>query len=245
MRRAYAAAAGITLAGIAGTLAYACRAPGSQLFGRTLVAPPHADQIALTFDDGPNPAATGRLLEVLARHKVRATFFLIGRFVLREPALAREIAAAGHVIGNHSMTHPFLPRLSAAHIRDELTACNHILEHTLDRPVELFRPPFGARRPAVLRAAQALGLETVQWNLIAGDWRPITSDRLHRRLKAGLARNQAHGRGTNLVLHDGGDQELGADRMSTVAAIDLLLSRLKRREETIRFLTPLDWDEKS
>jgi peptidoglycan/xylan/chitin deacetylase (PgdA/CDA1 family) len=109
------------------------------------------------------------LLEILARHNVRATFFLIGQFVLREPALAREIAAAGHVIGNHTMHHPYLPWLSSRNILRELTDCNRALEDTLGEPVRLFRPPHGARRPAVFRAARSLHLQTVQWNLIVQD----------------------------------------------------------------------------
>ena len=91
-----------------GGAAYATLYPDSQLLGPVLVAPRRPDQIALTFDDGPNPAATPWLLDVLARHEVRATFFLIGSSVRQEPRLAREIAAAGHVIGNHTMTHPWL-----------------------------------------------------------------------------------------------------------------------------------------
>src|SRR5260370_8486881 len=97
------------LAATAGTLAYAALYPQSQLFGPPLVAPPKPNEIALTYDDGPNDAVTQRLLEVLARHHVRATFFLIGRFVPQRPQLVRELAAAGHLIGNHPPTHPRLP----------------------------------------------------------------------------------------------------------------------------------------
>src|SRR5205814_3684730 len=107
-----------------GTLAWAALSPGSQLFGRTLVAPARPDEIALTYDDGPNPAATPQLLEVLARHGVRATFFLIGRFVHECPTLTREIRAAGHLIGNHTMTHPWLAWQSEARIYEELRGTN-------------------------------------------------------------------------------------------------------------------------
>ena len=101
----------------AGTLTYAALSAQSQLFGPTLIAPAKPNEIALTYDDGPNPVATPRLLEVLARHNVRATFFLIGNFVRQCPALVRDIAAAGHLIGNHTMTHPWLAFHSAARIR--------------------------------------------------------------------------------------------------------------------------------
>lgn len=223
---ATAAATGLTLAGIAAVGAYGVMYPESQLFGRTIVAPPLPNQIALTFDDGPNPAATPRLLEVLARGNVRATFFLIGNFVRLEPALTREIAAAGHMIGNHTMTHPFLPKYSAARIQAELAGCNAELEDTLGQRVELFRPPHGGRTPAVFHAASGLGLKVVQWNLIVGDWMDIPSATILERIERGVARHRRSGRGTNVVLHDGGQDALGQPRMRSVQAVESLLSRV-------------------
>jgi hypothetical protein len=101
----------------AGVLTYAALSAQSQFFGPVLVASRNPNEIALTYDDGPNDIATERLLEVLARHEVRATFFLIGRFVRQRPQIARAIAAAGHLIGNHTMTHPWLAWQSAASAR--------------------------------------------------------------------------------------------------------------------------------
>ena len=115
--RAAAVAAGVGLA--AGGLAYAALYPRSQIFGSVLVAPRRPREVALTFDDGPNPAATPHLLDLLARHGVRATFFVIGEFVRREPALTRAIAAAGHIVGSHTMTHPWLAWQSDGRIRYE------------------------------------------------------------------------------------------------------------------------------
>src|ERR1035438_9068452 len=100
------AAAALGLA--AGGCAYAALWPGSQLFGDALIAPSRPIELALTFDDGPNPAWTPRLLDILATHQVRATFFLVGSYAQAEPALVRRIAAAGHLIGNHSWSHPNL-----------------------------------------------------------------------------------------------------------------------------------------
>lgn len=231
------AAAGVA-AGVAGVAAYAGLSAESQLFGRTLVRPAGVRQLALTFDDGPNPVATPVLLEVLARAGVRATFFLIGQFALREPELVRAIAAGGHEVGNHSMTHPRLPLLSAARIRAELGDCNKALEDTLGAGVRVFRPPFGARRPAVLRAAAELGLVTVQWNLIVGDWKPRTPEDLLGRLERGIAANQRRGRGTNVVLHDGGQGRLGEPRLPTVEAVRRLLERVSVGTE---FVQPPDW----
>ncbi len=236
---AAASAAAVVLAGTAATLTYGMVAAGSQIFGPTLVAPPQPNQLALTFDDGPNPTATPRLLEILARHNVRATFFLIGQYVLREPALTREIAAAGHAIGNHTMTHPYLPWQSRAAILDELTGCNRALEDTLGRRVSLFRAPHGARRPAVFRATRALNLQTVQWNLIVQDWEPVPAAIIYTRIASGIARNAARGRGTNVVLHDGGQNSLGEPRLPTVEAVEMLLDQLP--SDTV-FVVPPRWN---
>src|SRR5204863_4371402 len=98
-----AAVAAVSAAG------YQSMAPTGQWFGRTFTGLPSGDRrIALTYDDGPNDPHTLRLLEVLARHDVRATFFMIGRYVRERPDIARAVAEAGHVIGNHTFTHPLL-----------------------------------------------------------------------------------------------------------------------------------------
>jgi peptidoglycan/xylan/chitin deacetylase (PgdA/CDA1 family) len=219
------AAAAVLATATAGALSYAALYPQSQLFGPTLVAPPKPNEIALTYDDGPNDAVTQRLLEVLARHQVRATFFLIGRFVRQRPQLVRELAAAGHLIGNHTATHPWLPWQSNVRIRQELAGCNAALEDTLGAPVRFFRAPHGARRPYVLRAARELGLTPVQWNIIAGDWVPLDPAIIVSRLTRGITRNQSRGRASNIVLHDGGHLAIGAPRMPTVEATDRLLQK--------------------
>ena len=210
----------------------------SQIFGPSLVAPPAPDQLALTFDDGPNPAQTPRLLEILSRHGARATFFLIGDYVVREPSLTREIAAAGHAIGNHTMHHAWLPRHTSAFIRHEIAGCNDAIEDVLGARVRLFRPPHGARRPAVMRIARELGLETVQWNLMVGDWKNRSEDDLLTRMERGMARNRHRGQGTNLVLHDGGQAVPAADRTATVTAVQMLLRRLPL---TVQMVQPPRW----
>ncbi len=115
------AAASLVAAAAAATCTYAALSAESQIFGAVLVAPKRPREIALTFDDGPNDTATERLLEVLAAHKVRATFFMIGRSVRQRPQIARAVAAAGHLIGNHTMTHPWLAWQTGTRIREELS----------------------------------------------------------------------------------------------------------------------------
>jgi peptidoglycan/xylan/chitin deacetylase (PgdA/CDA1 family) len=219
------AAAAAAAAAVGGTLTYAALSPGSQLFGRTLIAGDNPNEVALTYDDGPNDSATSALLDVLATHNARATFFMLGKYVRQRKELVRRVHAAGHLIGNHTETHPWLHRQSAATIREELRSCNQALEDALGTPVHYFRPPHGARRPLVLREARELGLTTVQWNVMAKDWLPIGAQGILRNIDSGLARARRHARGANILLHDGADRALGADRSTTVAVTATLLAR--------------------
>src|SRR5215472_5618132 len=220
------AAAATSAIAVGGTLAYAALSPQSQLFGRTLIAGRNPTEIALTYDDGPNDAATLQLLDVLARHNVRATFFMIGRFVRQRPKIARAVHTAGHLVGNHTMTHPWLAWQSDRAIRDELRGCNQALEDVLGAPVRYMRPPHGARRPAVLRAARELNLTLVQWNIKGHDWEPIGANGVLNKLQRGLQTVRQRGRGANILLHDGFDGCMGADRSATVQATDRLLTQL-------------------
>ncbi|HTH53558.1 MAG TPA: polysaccharide deacetylase family protein [Edaphobacter sp.] len=222
----------------AGSCAWAALSPESQIFGRTLVAPRKPEEFALTFDDGPNPKATPQLLEVLAKAKVRATFFLIGRFVRECPKLTREIAAAGHLIGNHTMTHPWLAWQTERRIREELVEAKAVIEDVLSQPVRYFRCPHGARRPVVLRMVRQMGMVPVQWNVICQDWSPIGAERIFDKAVRGVERNRKRGMATNVVLHDGGNLELGAPRMDTVKAVE----RLVERYAEMRFVGVDAWE---
>ncbi len=231
------------LAVAAGAAIYASVAPTSQAFGRTLVAGSDARELALTFDDGPNDAATPQLLEALARYNVRATFFLIGGFARQRPELVRRVAAAGHLIGNHTMTHPKLSLTAAARVRQEIEECSSVLEDITGERMEFFRPPFGARRPVVLRIARELGLVPVMWNVTGFDWNPIGADAILGNLNAGIQKNRERERGSNLLLHDGGHRAMGADRMDTVRAVEQLLEA--HRDTMTRFVAVDAWQPAS
>lgn len=221
-----ATAACVAAIGLAvGAFAYAARWPTSQLFGRTMLGGNDPDEIALTFDDGPNPAVTPKLLDVLAHREVRATFFLVGNFARDQPALVRQIADLRHAIGSHTMTHPRLSLQPEARIRQELAQSKTLLEDLTGNAVQCFRPPFGSRRPAVLRIARELGLIPVMWNVTGHDWDPIGADRILANVERGIARNRRLGRGSNVLLHDGGNLGLNADRLDTIAATDRLLAQ--------------------
>ena len=226
-------------AAIAGGCAYASRWPTSQIFGRTLVA--GADRgdrhaVALTFDDGPGERYTEPLLDLLATHHVHATFFLIGAHVRRYPQIARRVAEAGHTIGNHTVMHPDLARKSIARIRQELADCQAILADVTGQQPQIFRPPYGSRRPAVLRLARELGLTPVLWNVAAQDWKPIGTERMLQRVERGIRRNRGRHRQTNLLLHDASHLDAAgtpADRSCTIALTEALLQRADLRFITV------------
>ena len=217
----------IGLAGVAASAAalavgYQSMAPTGQWYGHTFASLARGTrQLALTYDDGPNDPHTLRLLEVLARHNVRATFFLIGRFVQQRPDIVREIVKAGHVIGNHTFTHPLLTFKSAAEVRKELTDCRSAIQDAIGEHSNLFRPPFGGRRPAVLRIARELNLEPIMWNVTGYDWNPPPAAVIEKKVSS-----QIRG-GDVILLHDGGHRQMGADRSQTVLATDHLITRYK------------------
>lgn len=212
----------------AGTLTYAALSPGSQLFGTTIIAGKDPMRAALTYDDGPNDGHTEALLEVLAAHNVRATFFMIGKYVRQRHAIVRRVHAAGHLIGNHTETHPWLSFQSERAVYDEMQRCQHAIEDTLGCAVHYFRPPHGARRPAVFRAAEQLEVKVVQWNAMGFDWNPISAEEIVTNLDRGITHARERGAGANLLLHDGGHVAIGADRSATVAATAALLERWKQ-----------------
>jgi peptidoglycan-N-acetylglucosamine deacetylase len=213
---------GAVSAAAAITAGYQSMAPTAQWYGRTFTGPaPGSRQIALTYDDGPNDPHTERLLEVLAKHNVRATFFLIGRYVRQQAQIVREIVQAGHVVGNHTFIHPLLIFKSEAEIRQELTECRSALQDAIGEPSNLFRPPFGGRRPAVLRVARQLGLEPVMWNVTGYDWNAPPAAAIERKVA-----KQIRGGGI-ILLHDGGHKQMGADRSQTVIATHHLITRYK------------------
>jgi peptidoglycan/xylan/chitin deacetylase (PgdA/CDA1 family) len=201
-------------------LGYQSMAPTGQWFGHTFTGLGRGSkQLALTYDDGPNDPHTQRLLEVLARHNVHATFFLIGRYVKQRPDIVREIVKAGHTVGNHTFTHPLLMFKSVQELRSQLENCDRALTDAAGEHSNLFRPPFGGRRPAVLRIARGMGLEPIMWNVTGYDWNATSAEQVERKVVS-----QVRG-GNVILLHDGGHRDFGADRSSTIAATDRLISR--------------------
>jgi peptidoglycan/xylan/chitin deacetylase (PgdA/CDA1 family) len=216
---------------------YHTMAPRSQLYGRTFIGPAaRGKSIAFTFDDGPNDPYTLQLLDVLAKHGAKATFFMIGQFVDRRPDIVREVVQAGHAVGNHTYSHPNLIFRSKWQLQDEINRCERALRDAIgDRQGRLFRPPFGGRRPATIRTVRQAGLHPILWSVTGWDWNADPAATIERKVSA-----QIRG-GDVVLLHDGSHLRLGGDRLQTVKATDALLARYQR--EGYRFPTVLEMME--
>lgn len=193
----------------------------------TRVATRHA-VAALTFDDGPDPEWTPRLLDVLERHGARGTFFMVGKSAARWPELVARVASAGHAIANHTWDHPSLPTLRGRYRRRQIRWCEEALA---PHGVKLFRPPYGHLTPAVQLGARLLGYRVVTGNIVAEDWRDDSAETLVERVERRL------GPGAIVLLHDRlytTVDERFSDRRPTLCAVELLLERWAGR---LRFTT--------
>jgi peptidoglycan-N-acetylglucosamine deacetylase len=222
--------AGATALGAAMVGAWGAVHPQSQIFGRTIRETGDAQTLALTFDDGPNPAATPALLDLLDQHNAHATFFLVGSRVRAFPEIAREIAARGHTIGNHTETHPNLIFLSREKLREELNRCSEAIHAAVSSgDLRWMRPPFGFRGPQLGSVVRGLGYSgVVMWSKWAWDWMPQPASRVIHRLRRVFG-------GDILLLHDGDHRVPEGDRRHTVEALRHWLPRWK--DAGIRFVT--------
>jgi peptidoglycan/xylan/chitin deacetylase (PgdA/CDA1 family) len=225
-----AAAAGLA----AGGCAYAAMWPGSRIFGKALIAPARPGELAMTFDDGPNPDWTPKLLDILAANNIKGAFFMVGSHARNVPDLVRRVVAEGHLVGNHSWSHPNLARTKASQVREELRRTKETLEEITGEPVRFFRPPFGGRRPYVWHVARELGMEPVLWNAMTSDWSEASPERDVERLSAKIDRLERRGRAATIVLHDGSHLEPAANRRSSVTAAGQLIARYKDNHRFVR-----------
>lgn len=216
--------AGALAAGAATFAGLHTMVPWSQLYGRNFTGlDPGSKMLALTYDDGPNDPWTLKLLEVLEKHRVEATFFMLGRYVREHPEIARAVTQAGHAVGNHAFTHPNLIFAGTARLRQELEETTKTIEEATGERPSLFRPPFGGRRPGTFAVARELKMVPVMWRVTCYDW----SAKSHQQILQ-HARRQIRG-GEVILLHDGGHLRMGEDRSATVRATDELIAEYKER----------------
>jgi len=214
--------------GISGFMLYAVAAPSSQIFGPAVSRVPQArGLVSLTFDDGPSES-TPALLEVLARHGARATFFMCGANVLRLPQVARRAAAEGHEIANHTFRHPYLYRTTSRRMDNEIAETQEAIEKVTGCRPALFRPPFGVRWFGLYPVLRRHDLTAIMWSACVYDWsRPAQA------IARGLLAKTTEGK--IVLMHDGDQVASGDRRSATVRALDEALPALAARG--LRFVT--------
>jgi len=177
---------------------------------------------ALTFDDGPHPEHTPRILDQLAEYGHHATFFVIGAHVERHPALMRRIRAEGHAVGLHSQRHHRCFNLwPRRQVLNDLQRCAAVIaEATGEPPPRLFRPPVGLKNPLIGDVARQLDLLMVTWSARVWDTRGAASETIARRLERAVQPRAI------VLMHDGHEPAHPGDRSATVAALQAVLPRL-------------------
>ena len=181
-----------------------------------------SDRFAVTFDDGPNPLATGRILDVLAHYDARATFFLLGPAVRHHPELVRRMVAEGHEVAVHGDNHAPLALQPPWLIRDGIRRCAQAIEAAGGARARLYRPPFGFMMPGQSRYVRACGFESVLGDVYPEDPQAPGTERILARVLPRLLG------GSILILHDGSPMG-AADRGQTIEALDGILTAMRLR----------------
>lgn len=185
-------------------------------------APIHEKKIALTFDDGPHPVYTPKLLNLLDKFNVRATFFLIGQHIKVNINLAREIAQAGHEIGNHTYTHPPLFRLTNSEMISEIQRTEELIMKLDGADPQFLRPPMGLFSRRVLDVVEQQGYKTVVGDVYPRDPHLPGKNKIVQRV---LNRTI---KGSIIILHDGGNSN-HVDRSQTLWAVEQFVPQLQER----------------
>ena len=227
------------LAGTALTAAAAWTAPGlaphapfaARALGIARRLPPGRPGVALTFDDGPHPEGTPAILETLRAHGATATFFLVGEQVERWPALAAEIAAAGHAVAVHGHRHRNLMRVTPRALDDDLDRAASVIGGAAGTLAPLYRPPYGIFTPAALVAARRRGWTPLLWSRWGADWRRrTTAEAIARRAADGAVSADV------VLLHDADHYSAPGSHRRTAAALPRILELLAARG-----LEPVAW----
>lgn len=188
---------------------------------------PHVHQVALTFDDVPDPRFTPKVLDQLKRQGVKATFFVVGHRAKKHPELLRRIHEEGHVIGNHSYSHPQFKRRTVKQFQTEIKKTEKIIEQIVGYKPKLIRPPYGEINEAQLKWAQRNGYRVVNWNVDSLDWKGLNKEQVKKNIMKGI------NPGAIILQHAGGGSSSTLD--GTIQAIPEIVQAIRKRG--YRFVT--------
>lgn len=181
--------------------------------------PNNKKAISLTFDDGPDPVYTPKILSMLSKYNVKATFFLVGDMAKLNPGLVQRIIAEGHEIGSHTMTHPEAPKTSPSKLRSEVMESIACLQNLTNQEIRFFRPPYGYLDASYFSACADRKVIMILWSVETDDWQRPAVDTIVERVI-----NKVEP-GSIILMHDG-----GGDRQNTVEALDKILYQLERMQ---------------
>ncbi|MHB8514607.1 MAG: polysaccharide deacetylase family protein [Dehalococcoidia bacterium] len=216
-----AAAFAVLLPGV--TAAYVgATTPRATWFGSlTSHGPRTGNEVALTFDDGPNPPYTEQIAAILDAHGVKGTFFTVGKALDKRPDVSRALMADGHLLGNHSYLHDAVRWLDPRY--PELQRTQDAFKRNLGVCPAFYRPPHGSHTPFIAHVVADHGMTMITWDDSAGDWATSDGQLVARRILKGVRP------GSIILLHDGIDGNIGANRSVILAALPIILDGLKQR----------------
>lgn len=192
-----------------------------------LHGPPTENKVALTFDDGPDTHFTPQVLDMLKKHNVKATFFLIGARVKEHDEIVKRIHDEGHVIGNHTYWHPNLPKEELDRMDWEVTETENVIEDITGYKPRLFRSPYGALNEEMVETLGEMNNTIIGWNVDSLDWKQLGADVIADNVLSNVDL------GSIILMHDGGDWSM--DLTGTVEGLDKIISKLK--EDNTNFVT--------
>ena len=176
------------------------------------------NQVALTFDDGPNPEYTPQILAVLDKYHVKVTFFMVGEIAQRYPKVVRKVTEQGHEVADHTMTHPEAPKADSQMLRQEVRGSAQLLEQISGKKIHYLRPPYGYFDAAYFQACRDNNMDVVLWSIVPRDWEQPPAEVIVQRVAAEIRP------GAIVLLHDG-----GGDRRQTVKALPLLIEAIQAK----------------
>jgi peptidoglycan/xylan/chitin deacetylase (PgdA/CDA1 family) len=188
-------------------------------------------RIALTFDDVPDPRFTPNVLDILKRKGVHATFFVVGTRAKKHPDLVRRIHREGHVIGNHSYSHPDFSEMPIAKVKEQIRRTEDVLRKLIGFKPRLVRPPYGEILAGQLEWAKKSGYTVVNWDVDSSDWRQLRADQVFRNV-TGAVRP-----GSIVLMHAGGGE--GQNLSGTVKALPRMIDWLREHHYEPVTLTEL------